>query len=321
MKTTDFTCAFCDRTLYSAYDHDHGSSPKDLMGYTPKFTYTAWKNNRQDEPSNGFKGYVMETGRYSIYYSLHIAMSSLRRTSVQFHTINLAIADRRTKELLLDIQQKGDFGFESVRLKGGRTFLAINEAEQAIRDAQDEAGSPINKRVINVLDVDNPNFDFELRSPRGGPNPITVGKYENWETTPMCGKGRGRDAPIKAIFKRAITGIKSLEEPDVMVDLGRVIDGKYYKQDGLKRDLIFRRLVISQADCPGAASGTFYTDPTGETVLDGPGPTAVRQFVKPGLNIALNGIYGPEDNWVGLHLDGFRGQMFDHGYGIDVDVN
>lgn len=80
------------------------------MNYTPKFTYTAWKNNRQVESDRGFKGFVLRTNARLIYFSLHVVQASLRRVSVRFHTINLAIADRRTKELLMDVQQKGDFG-------------------------------------------------------------------------------------------------------------------------------------------------------------------------------------------------------------------
>lgn len=144
------------------------------MGYTPKFTYTAWKNNRQDEGDNGFKGYVLRSGDYFLYYSLHGTQSSLRRVSVRFHTINLAIVHVRTKELMVDLQHKADFGFAAVRLKGGKTFRPIFKVDQMIDEMQQAEDQPNNFRAFNILDVDNPNPEFEIR------NPIRIGQYENW---------------------------------------------------------------------------------------------------------------------------------------------
>lgn len=284
------------------------------MNYTPKFTYTAWKNNRQNEADRGFKGFVLRTNAYFIYFSLHVVQSSLRRTTVRFHTINMAVADRRTKELLMEVQQKGDFGWAGVRLLGGKKFGAINPDEEAIMAAQ--APGPNNFRSINILDVDNPNPDFEIR------NPILIGQYEVWQTQPMCTKPTSRKSLLNAQFKLPNTGFKALDQPDVAVDLGRKFKGKFYKSTGLNRSIKAKNLEFGAEFCPGdGTSGVFYTNPEGTEIRPGPGPTSVRQFVKSGFKGAFTGRYETVDSWTGLHFRGARGFLGDHGYGIDANTN
>lgn len=286
-----------------------------LMNYSPKFTYTSWKNNREMESDHGFKGFVLRSGPYFIYYSLHVMQSQLRRVTERFHTINFAVVDRRTKELLMDIQHKGDFGWAGVRLLGGKRFRAIDAMQEAVR--QDLLSGPNNFRSINIIDENNPNPEFDFARSQ-----ILLGAYEEWQTLPMCMQTSRRTSVFHVVLKLPNTGFKSLAEPNTIVDLGRKLQGRFYKNTGLNRSVRFRQLNIGAQFCPaGAAGGFFYTDPDGKEIRPGPSPTSVRQFVKPGFNFVLNGRFEAVDTWTGLHFKGARGFFSDHGYGIDPDRN
>lgn len=299
----------------SAYDHEHGSSPEHIMGYTPKFTYTAFKNGMMDESDEGFKGFVIEAGQNYIYYSLHVKQSDLRRVTTSSHTVNIAIVNRGSGELMADLQHKGDFGFQSVRLLGRTTFRPISKRDEEIEQEQKRTGAPLNFRSITVLDKSRPNPEFDFRSP------ITVGQYEVWQTLPMCAKSKNKRTLLNVQFKQPNTGIKSLSSPSVKVDLGRMFGGKFIKSNGLNRSLKAQGLVFAQQHCPEGASGTFYTDPTGKILRSGPGSGNVRQYIKPGFSATLNGRYETADRWTGLHKKSRRGFLIDHGYGIDANRN
>lgn len=283
------------------------------MNYTPKFTYTAWKNDRQNEADRGFKGFVIRTNAHLIYFSLHVVQANLRRVGVRFHTINVAIADRRTKELLMDVQHKGDFGWAGVRLLGGKTFRPIFPEDENIMAWQ--APGPNNFRSINILDVDSPNPEFEIRKP------VLIGQYEIWQTVPMCSKPKSRKSLLNVQLKLPNTGFKAVNQKDVVVDLGRMAGGKFYKSVGLNRSIKAQNLEFAAEHCPNGTSGVFYTNPAGTEIRPGPGPNAVRQFVKPGLKAVMNGRFETVDKWTGLHFKGARGFFADHGFGVDPNNN
>ena len=284
------------------------------MNYEPTFDYTSWKDGRSEESDEGFKGFVLRYEKYMIYFSLHGKQSSLRRTKVQFHTITLVIKDRVTNELYLEIQHKGDFGFQGVQLKNG-DFLPINAVQQGIRDAQDAARAARAFRSVNV--VDEANLDARFRF-RGSP---ILGLYEFWNTLPICTKAKSRTKLLQTEFKLVNTGIKSLQRADTSVKLGRRAEGKLFQNTGLNRSMSIKELKIGARYCPEGKSGRFYTDVRGQRIVSGPGRTAVKQFVKPGFEMVLNGRFETVDTWVGLHTEGARGFFVDSGYGIDPEMN
>lgn len=300
--------------ILSAYDHEHGSNPRKIMGYTPKFTYTSRKNNRQMETQRGFKGFVLRTGPYYVYCSLHVVQSSLNRVTTRFHTINFAVVDRNTKELLMDIQHKGDFGWTGVRLFDKKTFEPIDSTQQNIQVAQ--LSGPNNFRSINVLENPNNQFDTSRVPPE-------LGQYEEWQTLPMCMEMKNRDSLLAVILKTPNTGIKSLTRQNDLVRLGRPGKSELRQSSGLNRSLRFNNLQFGAEFCPdsGASGGYFYTDANGTEIRSGPGPTSVRQFVKPGFKGTLDGRYEVEDIWSGLYEEDARGFFAGHGYGIDPTWN
>lgn len=139
-------CYFC------AYDHEHGSCPIDTLGYFPRFDYTAFKNGNRDESPNGFKvsstrfaiqattnifgffdqGFMFKQGDVKFYYSLHAHLTRASRFITREHTQVFAAVHVTTKEELLELSHKGDFGFAGVRLADG-SLRPINEDDKAVQ--------------------------------------------------------------------------------------------------------------------------------------------------------------------------------------------
>lgn len=280
------------------------------MDYKPKFSYTSRKNNEM-ETQEGFKGFVLNSGQYLIYFSVHILQSSIRRVTARFHTISFVVVDRNTKKVLMEIQHKGDFGFTGVQLIN-RSFYPINLEQRGIQ-AELESG-PDNFRSINIMEN---NGLFEQS--RGK----SLGQYEFWRTLPICMKARNRREGVNIVLKTPNTGIRSMARQGEKVLLGRLLHGKMHQSKGLNRELRFKNLQFGAEFCPssGAKGGYFYTDPTGHQIRPGPGPTSVRQYVEPGFKASLTGKFEIEDPWGGLHRDQARGFFTDHGFGIDPEQN
>lgn len=244
-----------------------------------------------------------------VYYQLHAQTSNIARIRVRQHTITLAIVHTRTKELMVDITHKADFGYNSVRLRG-RNYQPLTREDVAI--AANETG-PLNFRSINVLNMANPNPEFKNRKP------VPIGTYEIWQTRPICTVSVGRGG-VQVVFRQPATGIKT---PDSLtkVNLGRKYNNRFFKSTGLNRHIRMAGLQVSSKHCPEGAAGKFYTNPSATTVLEGPGRNAIRQYVKPEFSVTIDGRFEAVDNWVGMHAKGWRGFFHDHGYGIDPNKN
>lgn len=290
-----------------------------MIKYRPAFTYTALKDERP-EIDIGFKAFNLRIGNFFFYYIIHVAQSKLRRLRLRDHTVNVVIYDRGSNEVVADFSQKGDFGWQSVRLSDG-SYAAFLPVDVAIKQEQDEQGLPEQFRSINVLDIDNPNPAFSFR------RPPSIGQYEVWDTLPMCAEPKNRRAMFSVSFKSPNNGIRTLEQPDVETVLGRQVGSTFFRNVGLNRSIRVSKMKFSSSFCPidpasgAAASGVFYTDASGQTVLPGPGPNAVRQFFKPGFTLEVNGRYELVDRNSGEHRRGSKGFYADHSYGIDPENN
>lgn len=295
---------------FSAYDHDHGSSPKHLFGYEPKFNYVSFKNGNDGESNPGFKGFVYETHDHYVYYGLHAQTSGMSRIRNRFHTAHLVIADRRTREVLVDVNHRADYGFQSVRLPRNQ-FRPISEIDREIQANQTSVSA---FRSIAVIDVNNLNPDYFYR------RPVLLGNYEEWQTMLLCCKSANRRHLFRVTFKLPATGIRHVDTPEDRVDLGVSVGGTLIKSPNMVRALHLPSIEVSDAHCPGGRNGEFYTDIFGNPA-GGPGPNSVRQYIKPGFKATLRGRFEPEEVWVGIHGDNKRGFLVDHGYGINPDVN
>jgi len=76
---------------------------------------------------------------------------------------------------------------------------------------------------------------------------------------------------------------------------------------GVKRTLRFDDLTVGREQCDAdgwdeSVGDVFYTDPFCTTVLDGPGPNAVRQVMKRGWSGRLSGKFHSRESWYGLYV-------------------
>jgi len=147
----------------STYEHEHGSNAKKLMGYVPKFHYAAWKNHRQDESHGGFKSFVLKSGPYFVYINIHAHLSRPTRYREKMHTVVLAVTDATTKELLMELSVKADFGKLVARKKGGGTITLDDNGEEK-DETVDETCIPKRERVVNVINPNSLDERFAYRS-------------------------------------------------------------------------------------------------------------------------------------------------------------
>lgn len=288
------------------------------MGYVPKFDLLEAKGGPPSEPDAGFKGYVLRNGDFLIYLSLHSLTSSTRRVLKRFYTVNLVVVDRLDRKVLVDMQYRADLGFAAVKLLDG-SLRPISKRDAAIRERQESDKEPTKFRSINVLDIDDPDPDYEYRSP------ILAGVFEELQTSLLCSESANLNNTFSVILKEPSTAIKSQVDKATLVDLGRFLGGTddarmFYQNPGLYRSLRFADLKFTDKICPEGVSGEFYTDIDGN-VVDGPAPTSVRQYFEADFSFTINGRFEVTDPWFGLHNSGVRGFYFNHGYGIDPNEN
>lgn len=298
-----------DPCFWCAYNHDHGSSSKYLMNYEPTFGYTARKNNFQNESHEGFKGFVFRQGDHMIYYSLHAQTSHLRRMTASSHTIVLAVSHVRSGELLVELTQKGDFGFLGGRGRNGGIIPLRYEDVQKEKAQRGVKGARL-FRVVNVIGYPG-SLDRRLAY---NPN-VLEGLYEAWMTVIMCSKtpaygGLGVD------FETPGTAVRGLQKESIK----KVVRLQHEKLNtGMSRNIHINDVVVSGKYCSfGNKEGVFYTDPLGQELLNGPGRGAVRQYIKKGVQINMSGKFKVgSQQWLGLFEEGKTGSMLDHGYGVD----
>ncbi|CAN8076345.1 unnamed protein product [Agarophyton chilense] len=311
-----------DPCYWCAYDHEHGSATLPLMNYAPKFGYTPWKNENEDESHEGFKCAVFRSGAYYVCFCIHAQTSSVRRIGLRSHSIIFVVTDAATKELLVEVTHKGYFGFTGVRKRGGG-FMGLTADEEDRRLALRADGHSTNKRSVNVIDVNALNPEYEYN------DDLMRGRYEEWTTNAIC-SGHGHDGMLNMDIRNPITGIVSSARADEKVNLGSMKDGTLLRHDGSSKLVHFRDFqfgedycIFNLRDIHGGRSvnGTFYTDPTGKKLMSGPGKSNLRQFVKPGFKFQMTGHYDVVDPWGGeLILDADAGQS-SNGYGLDPNVN
>ena len=298
-----------------------------MAGYKARFHYTAYKNGRQDEPHTGFKGYVVPTEDSLLYFNVHAETSSRRRVDEPFHTVVIAATDRETGELQMELNCKANFGFSFAPLKEkyippfpAPPVLGIGEKnEKLVEKAFDKQWTlsrrRINKRinVVNVKDL-NPRIIYETDVCNGCAQTDEIrlrGRYETWRSSgpELCMRSSNKSlAEGFAIdIKDPGTACKSVDDcSGPLVELGMTGtygEGETFKVGlGLIRDIMFEGTTIGEDKCgfdiPKRGSDyVFYTDPYCTEIRDGPGPDSVRQVMKPGFEVSLDGGYGVNDPW------------------------
>lgn len=294
------------------------------MGYDPKFGYVAWKNGRETEVHEGFKGVVLKEDNYLVYFMMHGQTSNVRRLGVRFHTLTLVVADAETKDILLEVAHKGDFGFISARKKGGGVVPLQKKDEDLMKEMEEK--DMFRQRTVNVINEGNLDARFLYREK---PQDLLRGEYEEWTSNPICSLS-GYHGALRMDFTDPISGIKVASDLTGKIDLGDDSDLGFIKNDGVGR--IFRAseykieedmCMFRLADIDGGRSsdGEFYTNAFGTKLMSKPGPNAVRQFVTPGFSMKLDGDYEAIESWTGMYEKDHEGRMINYGYGVDPAVN
>lgn len=315
-----------DPCYWCAYDHEHGSDPKSLMGYSPKYGYTALKNGNEDESHKGFKGIVMDVDDKLVYYGIHAHMSKGHRFGTRHHTKVIAVVDKITKKLEVELSFKADYGHREVRLAEGNDRLPLSSEDEALRDAISSGSQPRKQRLINVIDPKNYDTRLLYRTP---PDQLH-GEYEQWSTHPICSTVKRWGEPTVDFKDMGLALRTTSSAPSDVTVLGRIIDDDFIQQPSTNREFRSEDFEISDKYCifplpdingKPDANGKFYTDPYGNVLLGGPGPEACAQLVHPGFNLKITGRYETMDTWYGMYTKGSSGSMKNVGYGIDENEN
>lgn len=202
--------------------------------------------------------------------------------------------------------------------------MPLQEKDEEMMAEVEQKGM-FRQRTVNVINKSNLDARFLFRDV----DSLMRGEYEEWTTNPMCSVGGIRGA-LRFDFTNSITGIKVASDLTEKVELGFESNDRWFRNKGVGRILHAREYVFAEdlcvfklADIDGGRSveGVFYTDATGMKLKSGAGIETVRQFVKPGAELMLNGTYQAADSWTGLYIKDHDGRMLNYGYGIDPEVN
>lgn len=291
------------------------------MDYYPTYGLTEHKReNGGIESNNGFKDMVADIGLLRWYISVHAQTSSLRRSQVRHHTVTIVIRNRATRQIVLDISVKADFGFLAARQAGDNNrFIAMTaEGVEMFREQMKRVPFLREFRSMNFINRDQ--LDERLLYE----NPILRGTYEEWICNLLC-TGSPRRGELTFDVQDPITAAKDASGTE-KVNLGRNTHMGFRRHVGVQRTVRARDLRVSLNNCRktlGAefAGGVFYTDAYGLELRDGPGRNNVRQFIRPGFSAALSGKFQPAGPWLGLHTADVNVHFEDLGFGIDPDQN
>lgn len=267
--------------------HTHGSDPALFAGDSPvTFDYYADKGHRV-EPHEGFKVFVVNTGDYSMRYTVHLGSSEDGRICARVHTYDLALANRRTGDMLADLRLKSDFGIT----------LAVDKESSYYRfrspDCPDMSTLP-------------ETTGGRIRIPIAG----TDG-YESWSPS-MPADVLGISNPPVLVIDNPITKVAVARNPDgsVKIDAGGVAAYLGVEDTGQAGERLWmsfpganrgRGFAVRASEA--AATGEFYTDYRGQRLLERSDPLAVRQYLKPGLDfLFINGtMVFTQDAWQGIY--------------------
>ena len=300
-----------DPVYHCYFRHEHGSDPA-LVGL-PGFAleYVAKVNNNQAEIHEGFKGIAIrdEAKKIGWYINIHSETHDLHRVCTQKHTV-VVVATDLTKtypdNVLAMLGYKGDFGASIAnRELAGNDVVIDNVTNPSFPNC------PNQTTIANGLkDKDgNPIFFKRIRVENIGDGKLDNGGYENWQGgltselgMSVAGWFGGTTQPRFKIDIRnpsSTCSDKTCAAPKQ--NDGNSGDERTFFVPDMK--LEYTAVVRVKDDFDGVRDGKFSTDVYGENVIVA-APTAVKQFIKVGLNIAgPNGGYHSEDAWRGLYVD------------------
>ena len=249
-----------DPVYHCTFSHEHGSDPALMPGdHTVVYGYVSSKM-QQNESHNGFKNYTLqaEDGNWWTI-TLHSHMTMQRRRCLQLHTLKYKVVSPEG-ELLADVHYKGDFGAANSNGDSTNDQPVLGcEIDQATVANQ----SPNGKRVFPVQGDNNLGLESWTV--------LTHNEFINGSTT---GKALGIKAFSTVFYflnPALVCGDAACES---LLPTG---------QFGERRVLLqpTPTTLSRSADLPGE----FYTDPYGNQPRVGTETDAVKQYIKPGVEL------------------------------------
>jgi len=274
-----------DPVYWCYYGYEHNSDPG-LIGYQASFTYTANKFNNQKEPIEGFKGFAVRNGDVGWYINIHSETSTEARVCARFHTVVVTAYNWKSKEKLVELAYKGDFGASKVN-EGSNPFFQISCLDPFDGKTKTQEQIAQETKASKRIREATANSGYEQWD--GGLNKAIGMEFS--------GNGMGID------IQNPATTCANIQCPSVISNGG---------SSSTRRTIHFSNLTITYAPSKDASDnksgdGYFYTDPYGVATItpdvNGQVPgNAIKQFVKPGLSITLDGGFETEDAWRGLYV-------------------
>jgi hypothetical protein len=267
-----------DPIYWCYYGHDHGSDPS-AIGYAPAFRYIAYLNNNQQELYEGFKGFTIIDKANDIgwYINAHTESGVITRVCNRVHTIVVYAVKLSTKEKLVHLGYKGDFG---------AAIGTFNGADDQIIQSSDCPQGAIAKetKASRRIRIGADNHNYERWD--GGASRDLGMEFPEWST------GMGIDIRNPATSCKDIA-CDSLVINDSNSDM-RTIN---FVQLSLEYTSLIKALDATDGK---ANDGYFYTDVYGKFNGD-TSKDVVKQYIKPGFKGMLDGHYSTQDPWRAIY--------------------
>jgi hypothetical protein len=259
-----------DPVYWCYFGHDHGSDPALFHPtYKPPYGYASTTAGF-NEPHVGFKTYIVDDQQGNRWLVNHHGGSGgIARACVQHHDVQIAVASKATGEILANLHMIGDFGHSAAN-RNGQDLTPANCPDQA-----QKASASTGTRQLPVQSLG------------------LVG-YEPWRMDEAGNVFGLRVTGLTFNTPSAVTACNDINCSQTVLTGG----------DGIFRFMKFDAAFEIKA---GANTGEFYTDVYGKALKRAGEAGAIKQFVKPGVNLSIKRPAGadkfwPSDPWQSLYV-------------------
>jgi hypothetical protein len=290
-----------DPAYWCYFRHEHGSDPAlvGLPGWA--LEYVAAKNNNQMEIHEGFKGIAIRDTEhgYGWYINVHSETHDLHRVCTQKHTVVILVTDLKKTypdNVVAMLGYKGDFGSSQTN----NDIAGKHPLIQGAGTCPDQAAIATNVqseyfkriRVKSVGDGQDRNNGYE--NWQGGLNSTLGLDVADWFDG---GSEKGHEFPKFEIdIRNPSTTCNDLTCSQTVTNDSHGDERTFFVPNLTLKYNQTIKLLDPDGD------GTFYTDVYGKASRQATDSDAIKQYIKPGLNIlGPDGGYETEDGWRGLY--------------------
>jgi len=284
-----------DPVYWCYFGHDHGSDPSLFKaGYKPAFGYIQddlHTTGVLPEGHPGFKNYVWERDGYRWLFVHHFGTGAIGRVCRQFHSLQVAVANKSTGEIVADLHINTDFGPST----DNNTDLPL--------DATCPSGVPTPSQVANQSDGERKLHVYD--GTQGSLN-----GYEPWRSD-VPGNILGLN--LGGLTFDTVNPITACKDPGCSSLMRIGTSTGETRLFAVATDPSGPALSIDASKAANGG-GEFFTDIYGKKLLSASDAGAVRQYIKPGLKLEVRN----ERNTECFARDAFF--MFYEGCALAADV-